>query len=102
MSLTAFTELFLQVATHQAQPVTVDDRLVLCVNRGDGVLAVLNGGQRRLEANVFNTCGIGAPDRVVPVDLNLGVQTIVFEQYASGVVGVARVAHKLIGCGEQA
>jgi len=84
LSLTALTELLTEVAAHQSQPVAVDDCFVFCIDRGDGVLAVLNRGKCRLEANVFDACGIGTTDCVVAVDLNLGVETVVLNSTPVG------------------
>lgn len=60
-----------KIAPHQAQPVAIHHHFVFGVDGGNGVLAILNRGQRGLEANIFNARGVGGAHRVVGVDLYL-------------------------------
>ena len=60
--LAALVDLFLEVALHQAEPVAVDGDLVLGVDRGDRILAVLDRGDRRIRAR-RRRCRPGRPCR---------------------------------------
>ena len=69
-----------QVAAHQAEPVAVDAGLVLGVDGGDGVLAVLDGGQGGFHQDVGHAGGVVLADIVGPVDLDLQVQAVVLQE----------------------
>src|SRR5690606_25118718 len=84
-----------QVALHQAQPVAVDQGLVVCVNCGNGVFTVDNGGDGRFQDDVFYTSGIGLADRAVGVNLDFNVQAVVFQQYGCRRSGIALIANQL-------
>lgn len=76
----AFIERFGQVAFHQAQPVAVDQHLVVSVNGGDRVFAVDDGRQGRFQQQVLDAGGIGLADRMLRVELDFDVQTVILEQ----------------------
>ncbi len=78
--LAGFLEGVLERAVHQPEPVAIDLDLVLGIDRGDGILAVLDGGQRRLDDDVGEAGGVVAADDVLGVDHQLGVDAVVAEQ----------------------
>ena len=61
---------FGQRALHQAQPVTVNLNFVFRINCCDGVFAILNGGNRRLQVDILNAGGIRFPNRMLAIKLN--------------------------------
>ena len=71
-----------EVALHQAEPVAVHPRLVLGVHCGHRVLAVLDGGDRRLDHDVPDAGPAQLADRVLAVDVQLDVQPVVPQQHA--------------------
>jgi len=69
-----------EVAAHEAEPITVDRDLVLGIDGGDRVLAVLDGGDGRLQDNILDPRRAVFSDQVVGIDLDLEVQTVVSQQ----------------------
>ena len=65
---------------HDAGPVRVDARLVFAVDRGDGIFAVLDGGDGRLEDDIFHAGGMRPADGIVWVDLDVDVEAVVAEE----------------------
>ena len=55
----------------------VHDRLVLGVDRGDRVLAVLDGGDGGFEHHVLDPGGVVLADRMRRIDLDFDVQVVV-------------------------
>ncbi|MNZ44858.1 hypothetical protein D3C78_624960 [compost metagenome] len=94
-SLAAFADALGQVAFHQAQPVAVDDDLVVGIDGSDRVFTVHDGGQRRFHQDVFDTGGVGAADRGAGIDLDFEVQAIVLEQHGGWRGGIAVEADQL-------
>lgn len=86
---------FGQVAFHQAQPVAVDDNLVVGVDGGNRVFAVHDGGQCRFHQDVFHAGGVGAANRGVGIDLDFEVQAVVLEQHGGWCGGVTVEADEL-------
>ncbi len=86
-----------QVTFHQAQPVAVDNGLVVGINGGDGVFAVHDGGQRRFHQHVFDAGSIGLADVAGRIDLDFEVQAVVLKQDGSRRRSVALEGDKLGG-----
>ncbi|GIS61720.1 MAG: hypothetical protein CM1200mP2_39450 [Planctomycetaceae bacterium] len=80
--LSAFLKLHLQIALHQAQPVGVDQSLVLGIDGGDRILAVLDGRHGRLEYHVVHAGRMSRSDGVFAIDGDLDMQSVVSQQYA--------------------
>ncbi len=58
MRAAALVERIVQRALHQAEPVAIRQHLVLGIDRGDGILQVLDGGDRGFQHHVGNAGGI--------------------------------------------
>ena len=86
--LAALLEALGQVALHQAQPVAIDADLVLGIDGGDAVLAILDGRQRRLQHDIAQPAGRGRADRVIRIDHQFDMQPVV----AQDVSGIGPVA----------
>ncbi len=95
--LAALVEGLDQVALHQAQPVAIDQHLVVGVDCGDGIFAIHDRGQRGFHQHVFDAGGVGLADRAVGVDLNLEMQAVMLQQYRLRRRGVALPAQELAG-----
>ncbi|MNQ48223.1 hypothetical protein D3C85_620950 [compost metagenome] len=93
-ALAALVQLLAQVALHQAQPVAVDQHLVVGIDRGDRVFAIENGRQRRFHQQILDPGGIGLADRAARVDLDLHMQAIVLQQDGAGLRRLALVAEE--------
>ena len=78
--LAALLELVDQRTLHQAQPVAIDDHLVVGIDRRDGVLTVHDGRKRRLDQQIVHTRGVRPTDRPAAVDLDLDVKAVVPQQ----------------------
>ena len=89
--LAALADILREVALHQAEPVAVDHDLVLGIDGGDRILAVLDGGQRRFQHDIGDAGRIGLADRVGAVDDDLDMQAVVARAArASGAAGAPR------------
>ncbi len=95
--LAALADVLGEVAFHQAQPVAVDDGLVVGVDGGDGVLAVHDGGQGGFHQHVLDASSIGLADGAGGVDLDLEVQAVVLEQHGGGLGSVTLEGDELRG-----
>src|SRR5690606_2324346 len=84
-----------QIALHQAEPVPIDVGLVLGVDRGDGVLAVLDGGDGAFHQHVGDARRVVLADVVGAVDLDLQVQAVVSQQHGRRRIGAAAPALEL-------
>ena len=84
-----------QRALHQPRPVAVHPCLVLGIDGGDRVLAVLDGGHRRFEHDVPDAGPAELPDLVLAVDVQLDVQPVVSQQHASELPVVLPVSGEL-------
>ena len=91
-----------EVAAHQAQPVAVDARLVFRVDRGDGVLAVLDRREGGFHQHVGDAGRVVLADRMAAVDLDLQVKVVVADQHGARRRGLALVADELAGIGQDA
>ncbi len=92
--LAALLHLLDQVATHQAEPVAVRVRLVVGVDRRDGILAVHDRRDRRFEVHVGHARGIGLADAVRAIDMDFDVQAVLPQQDGGGCRSVARVTRE--------
>ncbi len=81
-----------QVAAHQAQPVGIDQPLVLGIHRRNAVLGVGDDRQGRLDHHVSDARRIGTADAVIAVDDDLQMQAVVAQQDARGRRRLARIA----------
>ena len=99
--LAALLEGLLQAPRHQAQPVAVDKRLVLGVHGRDGVFAILDRGDGRLEQHVLDPGWMCGADIVGAVDLDLDVQAVVAQNHGRRFARrIAREADELRGISE--
>ena len=80
--LAAFLEARLESAPHDTEPVAVDERLVLGVDRGDRVFAILDCRDCRFQHHVIHSRGVQASHGVGGVDVDFDVQSVVAEQHA--------------------
>src|SRR5581483_8826036 len=87
-----FVERRLERAFHNAAPVAVDDDLVGGVDGGDGVFAILDGRDRRLDDDVFHAGGVRFADRVAAIDLYLDVGVVVAEENRGKLAGILLIA----------
>ena len=97
----ALVELRGQVALHQPQPIGVGRDLVLGIDRRDRVLQVDDRRQRRFEHDIGNASGIVAADRMVAIDDDLDVKTIVAQQNCIGIGRIAAVTDQLLRPGQR-
>ena len=81
----ALGERCIERALHQAEPIAIDTHLVFGIDRGHGVLAVLDRRDRRFQHDVSDVRGGFAPDRVLRTRVDLYVQAVVHKQVADGV-----------------
>ena len=79
----------------ETEPIAVGRHLVERINRGDRVLEIHDGGERRLENDVGNAGVIGAADRMRAVDDDLDVEPVVGEENALRRVRSATIAAEL-------
>ena len=69
-----------QIAAHQAKPIAIDRNLIFRIHGGDGILAILNGGQRAFQGNIGNARCIGLADDMCAVQPNFKMQTVIDEK----------------------
>ena len=86
-----------EVALHQAEPVAVDEDLVLGVDGGDRILAVHDGGERAFDDEIGDAGGVRGADRPAAVDADLQVESVLLEKDRRRFLGVAFVAGELRG-----
>src|SRR5690606_23518585 len=76
----ALLEALLEIAPHEPEPVTIDADLVLGIDRGHRILAILDGRGRRLDDHVAEAGGMGSADRGGVIDDQLDMQAMMLEQ----------------------
>ena len=64
-----------------AQPIAVAQNFVVCIHGGHRVFQVQDGGQGGFHNQVAHACGVGGANGGVAVDLQVQVQTVVFQQH---------------------
>ena len=69
----------LEIALHQAQPVTVDPHLVLGIDRGHRILAIHDGSDRGFDVDVVDIGQIALADVITFADQQFDMQIIVAE-----------------------
>ncbi len=74
--LAAFREGRLEGSLHEAQPVAIDVDLVLGVDSGNRVFAILDRRDRRFQHDVRDIGGSFPADRVIRIRLYLDVQAV--------------------------
>jgi hypothetical protein len=79
----------------ETEPIAIGRNLVERINRGDRVLEIHDGGERRLENDVGNAGVIGAADPMRAVDDDLDVEPVVGEENALRRVRGATIAAEL-------
>ena len=84
----------------QTEPVAIGRHLVVRIDRGDRVLQIHDGRERRFEHDIGNAGGIVAADRMRAIDDDLDVQAVVDEQNGFGRIRTAAIAAKLLGVGK--
>ena len=90
----AFGKIRCERAAHQAQPVAVSRDLVGRVDRGHGILQILNRRERRFQHQVADSGGIATSNRVRAIDLYLEVQAMMAQQHDGGVRRGALKTHE--------
>ena len=73
----------------------IDRDLVGGVHCRDRVLAILDGGDRRLEDHVFHACRVGLADGMVAVELNLDARAVVAEHDVRQLSGFFPIADEI-------
>ena len=68
---------------HDPEPVAIYEGLVLRVDRRNGVLAVLDGGDRALHHHVVDARGMLLADGVIAIDPDGDVEAMVAEEHAA-------------------
>uniref|UniRef100_A0A1X7TJ97 Uncharacterized protein n=1 Tax=Amphimedon queenslandica TaxID=400682 RepID=A0A1X7TJ97_AMPQE len=81
-------EFGIEASFHQPQPVAVDAGLVVGIHGAHRILAILDGGDRRFEHDIFDPGGVQSPRRVLPIDMQLDMQAMIAKEQGSGGVGV--------------
>ena len=89
-----------QRAFHDAVPVGVHPRLVLCVHGRYRILAVLDRRHRRLQQDVIDTCRMRGAYGMVVIDADLDVKTVVHQQRARKFAPILPVPGELFGVSE--
>ncbi len=79
--LAALVERLLQRALHQPEPVAIGQHLVVGIDAGDRVLAILDRGDGRLQQHVGDTGGVLLTDRLAAIDDDFDVQTVMLQQH---------------------
>jgi hypothetical protein len=82
-----------QPPVHQPQPVAIHIHLVGGIDRGNRILAILDGGDGRLDHQVGHAGRIGAADAMAAIDADLHVQRVVAQQDHRGLRWRALPAH---------
>ena len=80
--LAALLEALRQIAADDAEPVGVGQQLVLGIDRRDRILAVGDGGKRRLDHDIGDPGLVGRAHRHIRIENNFDVQPVVLEQDA--------------------
>ena len=75
---TIFLETFLEVAPHQPEPVSINQRLVFRVYCRHRILTVLNRCESGFHDDVFDRGWMGCTDVMIWVDLQFDVEPIIF------------------------
>ncbi len=76
----ALLDVRLQATVHQSQPVSIRLHLIVSVDGGHRILAVLNGRKRRFQQYIADAGGIVAADVVRAIDVQLHMQSVVDQQ----------------------
>ena len=58
----------------------VDDDLVGGIDRGNGILAILDSGDRRLQHHILHACRMRFADGMASIDLDLDARAVIAEQ----------------------
>ena len=95
--LAALADVLGEIAPHQAEPVAVDDHLVLGVDGSDRILAIHDGGDGGFQRDVANAGRICLSDHAVGIDEHHRVQAVGGEIEPIGVVVLALEARILRG-----
>ena len=86
-----------QRALHDSSPVSVDFQLVIHIDSGDGIFAVLNRGDSGFQEHVFDACRVYLANGVIAVHLDLDMQAVVDEKDAGELTRFIEEARKLVG-----
>ena len=78
--LAALVETCFQIAAHQAKPIAIYSNLIFRIHGGDGILAILNRGQRAFQSHIGNARRIGLANRVRAIKLHFDMQAVVHEK----------------------
>ena len=95
--LAVFLKRLDQRSLAEAEPIAIGRDLVKRIDRGDRVLQIHDGGDRRFEDDVGDAGGIVAADRMRAIDDELDVQFVVDEKNGGRCVRAAAKAGKLLG-----
>ena len=86
----------LQGSFHEAEPVPIDADFVGGVYRCHRILAVLDGGDRGLDDYVTDAGGVCLTDRMIAIELNFDVQSVMFEYHGRRRSGIANITHQAV------
>ena len=78
--LATLIEARFQIAAHQAKPIAIHSNLVFRIHGGDGILAILDGGQRAFQGNIGNARRIGLADGVCAIEFHFDMQAVIHEK----------------------
>ncbi len=95
--LTVFWKTSLQITFHQAKPICVGRYLVLGIDRDDRILEIDDGRQCGFHDHVGQSESIVLADRVVSIDHQLKMQSVVLQQYRGWRGGFAAICLEAIG-----
>ena len=98
--LAALLEAGRKVPLQEAKPVAIGDDLVLGIDGCDGVLAVHDRRDGRLQNHVGDTGRIGLADRVLAIDDDLDVQPVATKQDRRRLLRASPEAHELPAIGK--
>ena len=68
-----------QGVKHENQ-LAIHERLILSVNGGHGIFAILDRRDSSFQHNILDTCRVRAPGGMLAINLQLDVQAVVVEQ----------------------
>ena len=93
--LAAFLKTRFQIAAHQAKPIAIDRDLVFRIHGSDGILAILNGGQRAFQHHIGNARRIGLADWMRAIKAHFDMQAVIDEKQRRRSMWFAQIAHAL-------
>ena len=91
---TVFVEGRFERAFHDATPMAIDRDLVGGIDGGDGILAILNCGDGRLQHHILHARRMRLADGMASIDLNLDARAVIAEEDARQLAVFFLIAEK--------